>query len=114
MASRPAGDDRSDRLIRVDQCMNINSTQTVTIVKDGFVSNEALVFARGTYGDGMLISVPLKQQIMRLSPNGTLTNFTSVSTAPFGPAGINFGPDPLGEYPEVLFAADFSGKRSFV
>lgn len=112
VTSGPAGDDRSDRLIRVDQCMSKDSMQNVTIVKDGFVSNEALVFARGAYGDGMLISVPLKQQIMRLSSNGTLTNFTSVGTAPFGPAGINFGPDPLGEFPEVLFAVDFSGNRT--
>jgi len=111
VTSGPSGDDRSDRLIRVDQCMNKGSTQKVNIVRDGFVSNEALVFAKGPYGDGMLISAPLKQQILRLSPNGTLTNFTSVGTEPFGPVGIDFGPDPLGEFPEVLFAVDFDGDR---
>jgi uncharacterized membrane protein YgcG len=101
----PAGDDRSDRLLRIDRRGRIH------VVQEGFHSNETMVFARGAYGDGILITEPLEQRILRLRSDGTRTTFASVGTAPFGPTGMNYGPDPQREFSEGLFVVDSSGEQ---
>jgi hypothetical protein len=92
----PFAGGKSDTLYRVDASGNINT------VKGGFISNESLVFARGAYGNGMLISDILGQQILRLLSDGTLSTFASLGSTPFGPAVLAFGPDGL------LYATDAS------
>lgn len=102
VTSGPIPDDRSDRLIHIDIEGNIN------VVKDGFKSNESLVFARGLYGEGMLISEPQEQRIVRLLSDGTISTFAAGFTPPFGPAVLMYGPDPLNPSLEILYATDFS------
>ena len=99
VTSGPAGDARSDRLVRV------NGPGQVEVVKDGFVSNEQMVFSTGLYPSGMLISIPLEQRIVQLLPDGTLNTFATGFTPPFGPSGLWF--DTEG----VLFAADNSSSN---
>jgi hypothetical protein len=96
VTSGPVRDDRSDRLIHID------SQRHATIVKGGFTSNETLVFARGEYGNGMLITEPLNLRILRLLPNGGLTVFAELGTQPFGPAALFY--DVNGQ----LYVTDFS------
>jgi hypothetical protein len=99
----PAGDDRSDRLLYLD------ATRQIHVLAEGLHSNETMVFARGPYGEGILISEPLDQSIVRLLPDGSLSLFAEVGTEPFGPAGLSYGPDPQGDLAEALYAVDFSG-----
>lgn len=99
MTTGPAGDDRSDRLLYMGEPGKIE------IVKDGFRSNMTLVFARGEYGEGMLITEPLEMRIRRLLPDGTVTTFASLGTEPFGPAGLAYGPD------NALYVTDSAAKR---
>jgi hypothetical protein len=56
----PAGDDRSDRLLYLDDA------RVLHVLAEGLHSNETMVFARGPYGEGILISEPLDQTITRL------------------------------------------------
>jgi hypothetical protein len=92
------GDSEKRRLFRV------SSPGQVNVVEDRFTSGvESVVFAKGQYGNGMLLSQPQEQKILRLQADGTLTTFTSLGTRPFGPAGIAFGADGF------LYAADFTG-----
>jgi hypothetical protein len=99
VTSGPANDDRSDRLVRVD------GFGKASIVRDGFVSNETMVFARWKYGKGILVSEPLTQRILRISPRGDVHVFAKVGTKPFGPAGLLYGTD------HNLYVTDFSGAR---
>jgi len=102
VTSGPLADDRSDRLIR------INPAGSMNLVLNGLVSNESLVFARGGYGDGMLITEPRNGRILRLLADGSLTPFSTGFTPPFGPAVLTYGPDPENPANEVLYATDFS------
>src|SRR5262245_26456797 len=77
VTSGPAPDDRSDRLVRID------ALGQPTVVKSGFTTNEGLLFARGAYGDGMLITEPQLQRIDRLLSDGTRPVFTNGFTPPF-------------------------------
>ncbi len=83
----PFSGGRSGSLYRFD------SAGTPTVVRSGFTSNESIVFAQGLYGDGMLVSDILGRQILRLSSDGTLSQFAAVGSAPFGPAVMAYGPD---------------------
>jgi hypothetical protein len=100
VTSGPTDDERSNRLFHIDKMGN------VSVVSDGFRSNEALVFAHGEYGDGMLVTEPLQQRIVRLFPNGSMTTFAKVGTPPFGPADLTYGADNL------LYVTDFSGNST--
>lgn len=102
VTSGPLPDDRSDRLLA------INSAGQASVVKSGLVSNESLVFAKGAYGQGMLVTEPQQQRILRILADGTTTVFAANFTAPFGPAVLTYGPDPLNPSQEVLYATDFS------
>jgi hypothetical protein len=97
VTSGPAGDDRSDRIVRVDR------RGRPSVVGSGFVSNETLVFARGRYGNGLLVTEPLRNRIVRLLPNGKRKRFAVVGTAPFGPAGLFY------DTKDRLLVTDFSG-----
>lgn len=97
MTSGPFGGGRSDTLYRID------AAGVIETVKAGFESNEALVFAQGDYGAGMLISDIRGQKILRLLSDGTLTTFANVGSSPFGPAVLAYGPDGR------LYATDASG-----
>jgi hypothetical protein len=99
VTSGPLAGPRSDRLFRVD------ATGQVSVVMDGFNSNESLVFAQGAYGDGLLISEPREQRILRLLSDGTISTFATLGTAPFGPADITYGDDGM------LYTTDFAGNR---
>jgi hypothetical protein len=107
-----AGDDSSDRMVRIEDCLGEDGIQEVKVVHEGFQSNEAMLFARGAYGEGMLVTDPLNQQILRITlEGGGLTSestFASGFTTPFGPANIAYGPDPNGILSEVVYATDFS------
>ena len=50
LTSGPSRDDRSDRLVFIDK------GGTPSIARSGFVSNETMVFARGKYGKGILLT----------------------------------------------------------
>ena len=97
------GDSEKRRLFRV------SSPGQVNVVEDRFTSGvESVVFAKGQYGNCMLLSQPQEQKILRLQADGTLTTFTSLGTRPFGPAGIAFGADGF------LYAADFTAVTFYV
>jgi hypothetical protein len=87
ITSGPTDDERSDRLFF------INKTGNVSVFASGFKSNEALIFAKYKYGHGILVTEPLQQHIQRVLPNGISRSFTTLGTAPFGPAVMTFGPD---------------------
>lgn len=94
-----------------DTLLFINPTGEVSVFKDGFVSNEGLAFARGSYGEGMFIGELQNGRILRLLPDGTVSVFSSGFTQPpegLGPAQFTYGPDPEGILDEVLYASDFS------
>ncbi len=92
------GDSELRRLFRVDGPSQVN------VVEDGFqVGIESMVFARGAYGDGMLLTLPQATEIHRLLADGTLTTFASVGTAPFGPTVLAYTPD------DQLYVTDFTG-----
>lgn len=82
VTSGPSGDDRSDRIVY------ISPSGSAEVFATGFNSSEDLIMANSEYGIGMFVTQPLKQNIVRLLPDGTHTIFTSVGSAPFGPAGI--------------------------
>lgn len=96
LTSGPFGAGRSDTLYRVD------AQGAITPVAQGFTSNEALVFAHGAYGDGMLITDIRGQQILRLLADGTMSTFATLGSTPFGPAVLAYGPDGF------LYATDAS------
>jgi hypothetical protein len=99
VTSGPARDDRSDRLIRVDRFGK------ATVVREGLVSNEAMVFARGKYGRGILVTEPLNQRILRITPRGDARVFAFAGTKPFGATGLFYGAD------RNLYVTDFTGAR---
>jgi hypothetical protein len=72
----------------------------------GFHSSEGMVFARGQYGEGLLIAEPRENRIQRLLADGTVETFTELGTSPFGPMGIVYGP-----HDEFLYAADGLGHQ---
>jgi hypothetical protein len=95
VTSGPAQGTLGNRLVRV------NRDGSITVVKEGIRNAETLIFAKGAYGDGMLIAEPLDQRLRRLLPDGTLTTFAeNVSTPPFGPSTLVYGPNDL------LYATD--------
>lgn len=95
VTSGPAQRTLGNRLVRV------NGDGSITVVKEGIRNAETLIFAKGAYGDGMLIAEPFDQRIRRLLPDGTLTTFAeNASTPPFGPS--TFAYDSNG----VLYATD--------
>ncbi len=68
-------------------------------------SNETIVFAKGEYGNGILITEPRTNRILRLtSIQDTAQVFATVGTPPFGPANLFYGPNGN------LFVTDFSGR----
>ncbi len=85
------------RLFRVDGAYQI------TEVLDGLNNPESILFARGAYGDGMLISEASELRILRLLSDGTLATFASLGTPTFGPVGMVYGADDL------LYVMDFLG-----
>jgi hypothetical protein len=82
VTSGPAPDDRADRMFRI-----IGPGQ-VELVKDGFHSNFQMVFANGPYGEGILVTEPLEQRILRLQADGSVTVFAYEFTPPFGPSAL--------------------------
>jgi hypothetical protein len=97
VTSGPSKDDRSDRIVRLD------GKGQASIVASGLMSNEAMVFARGAYGSGMLVAEPLRSRIVRVMPDGKVSEFSKTGTAPFGAAGLFY--DASGQ----LLVTDFSG-----
>lgn len=90
-------DKEKRRLFRVD------GTGTVTVVEDRFEKGlETLVFARGAYGQGLLLSEPQSLRINRLLADGTLSVFATLGTPPFGPTGLAYGPG------DALYVTDFT------
>jgi len=87
----------------------LDDARVIYVLADGLHSNETMVFARGPYGQGILISEPLDQTITRLRPDGSLSLFAEAGTEPFGPAGLSYGPDPQDDLAEALYAVDDSG-----
>ena len=96
VTSGPSMGTLGDRLVRVD------SQGAVTVVKEGLRNSETLVFAKGDYGDGILITEPFDRRIRRLLPDGTLTTFATIppTDAAFGPSTLAYGPD------NFLYATD--------
>jgi hypothetical protein len=87
----------------------LDDARVIHVLADGLHSNETMVFARGPYGQGILISEPLDQTNTRLRPDGSLSVFAEAGTEPFGPAGLSYGLDPQGDLAEALYAVDYSG-----
>lgn len=91
------GDSELRRLFRID------GPDRVAVVEDRFsVGVESFVFARGQYGEGMLLTMPQALEIVRLTPEGALTTFASLGTGTFGPTVVTFGLDGL------LYTTDFT------
>jgi hypothetical protein len=84
-----AGQSNSARL--TSPILRVDGPNQVSIVRDGFSSTQGLLFAQGAYGAGMLVSVPIPDlEIQRLLPDGTVTTFASLGTAPFGPSDMTY------------------------
>ena len=97
----PGPDQFGDSLLRVD------GKDQVSVVTTALSNAESMVFARGSYGDGILITEPRDFRIRRLLADGTLTTFAdNVSAPPFGPAVLAYGPG--GRPGGSLFATDGS------
>jgi hypothetical protein len=84
----------------ISKVLLVSGPSQVNIVKGFPLNTDDLVFARGPYGNGMLISTV--QGIDRLFPDGTSTRFASVGTPPFGPIGLDY-------FQGTLLAADGTG-----
>lgn len=85
-----APDQEKKRLLRVDK------TGKVSTVSDRLEKGiEIMVFARGKYGDGILVSELQSLRIVRVLPDGTISTFAQVGTAPLGPTQMNYGSDGL-------------------
>jgi len=113
VTSGPAADTRSDRLVYISP----ESPGSPQVLLNDLVSNEILLFSQGSYPLGMLVSIPLEQRIILVSPvvpgisDGEAENssgglsvstFASGFTPPFGPTGLTYGPDGM------LYASDTS------
>jgi hypothetical protein len=88
----------------ISRILRVDGPNQVTLVTDGLSSSETALFAQGAYGTGMFISVPTDLQIKRLLPDGTLTTFATLGTAPFGPAHMVY-------FQDSLLVVDGSGGR---
>jgi hypothetical protein len=97
-----------DRLLFIDPLGNIS------VFKDGLVSNEGLIFAEGSYGNGLFVGEIAQGRILRLQSDGSASVFSTGFSQPIpnsislGPAQLTYGPDPKGIYEQVLYASDFS------
>lgn len=79
---------RGNSLYRIDAAGGIHT------VTSGLEGAESMVFARGAYGSGILVSEPRSQRVRRVMPDGTVVPFASVITpGPFGPPVIAYGDD---------------------
>lgn len=85
-----------------DRLLHISGPGAVSVVTDSLDTPENVLFARGAYGAGMLISDPANLRIQRLLANGTLSTMANLGTAPFGPTGMTFGAS------NQLYVTDFS------
>ena len=95
-----AADGQVRGLFRVD------GPNDVKLVEGGFDNGiESIIFAKGDYGEGMLLAQPQSLKILRLLADGTLTTFAELGTEPFGPASLAYGADSF------LYATDFAGAR---
>lgn len=95
----PSRQPGGDRLIRVTAKHQFEIVNTNELLQSG----ETMVFARGSYGKGILVTEPRDLRIRRLLPDGSLSNFAeNVSTTPFGPTVLAYGPNDL------LYATDGS------
>ncbi len=95
-----------DRLLFIDP-----SSRQASVLAEGFTSNEGLVFARGSYGNGLFVSEIADGKVLRLLPDKSKPVFSSDFTQPnegLGPAQMVYGPDPTGQLPEVLYVTDFA------
>jgi len=85
--------------------LRVDGPNQVVVVKEGFVSNDTLLFAKGAYGDGMFVSVATELAIKRLLPDGTLSTFASLGSPFFGPSEMVYFPDE-----SLLVAGGSDGK----
>ena len=105
---------RGAEIYRVDR------SGKISVVVRGFESNESILFARGQYGNGMLVTEPRRGRIRRVlaNPDGTGTlvaePFAVVGDPSFGPIVMTFGydfmqADPKKRLDEVIYVTDFKG-----
>jgi hypothetical protein len=80
--------------------LRVDGPNQVSLVKEGFVSNDTLLFPRGAYrvgptpaDDGMFITVSTELAIKRLLSDGTITTFATLGSPLFGPANMTYFPD---------------------
>lgn len=77
-----------------DRLFHLANQFSATVFAEGFNSCEAMVFAQGAYGNGLLITEPRENRIQRLQLVSHLPVITTFSanagTAPFGPAGLTY------------------------
>ena len=103
-----------------DRIFQIEAPDKINVFASGLESSETMLVAEGKYGEGVLVSSPLLQQIMRVQPasgrfetakfgTNKVSIFgnrnTSFGTKPFGVAVLSYGPE--GD----LYASDWAGGR---
>ncbi len=98
---------------RGTEIYRVDSSGKISVVVTGFESNETMLFARGQYGEGMLVTEPRQGRIRRVlaNPDGTGTLVSEpvavVGDPSFGPIVITYGPDlavnPMDRLDEVLY-----------
>ena len=99
----------SDRIVRV------TPDGEPEVFVSGLTGTESAVFARGEFGDGLLVAEPQDLRVSRLTPEGEMEPFAenvggtpeeSPGPFPFGPTGMAYAPDG-----DTLYVADFFGGR---
>jgi len=107
-------------LPRGTEVYRIDRSGKVSVFVNGFESNESILFARGRYGSGMLVTEPRRGRIRRVLPNTDGTGmlvaepFAVVGDPSFGPIVMTYGPDFIAKDPnkrhdEVIYVTDYAG-----
>jgi len=90
-----------------DRIFQIEAPDKINVFASGLESSETMLVADGKYGEGVLVSSPLLQQIMRVQPASgrfETAKFGTNKVSIFGTRNTSFGTKPFGVAVTQLWA----------